>query len=251
MTQPQHYRLTLEDAIASYKLGLITAPGLLYYYLKIKLAPDWRITLHQRKVSEELGISKATFYRALAKLQEDNLIDFESPSGLTVSWVRQESQLCDKSLNLETGSLNLETGSLNLETSTLSKPAHSNGSGDSPNYYQIFTKSLSEAERENFLEFGKKKAAQLPKPPQLTERWIEKNWEELRSQWLAQLSPAQLPAADQERWANDPRRDEWIAEIRIGKPRWIAQGDDSLTRTERKAFAEWAESQNLIWGAES
>ena len=30
----------------------------------------------------------------------------------------------------------------------------------------------------------KKKAAQLPRPPELPLKWIEKNWEDLRSQWL-------------------------------------------------------------------
>ncbi len=43
---------------------------------------------------------------------------------------------------------------------------------------------ISEAERESFIEFGKKKAAQLPRPPELPLKWIEKNWEELLTQWL-------------------------------------------------------------------
>ena len=43
--------------------------------------------------------------------------------------------------------------------------------------------TLSEDERESFLEFGKKKANSLPKPPQLPIKWIKTNFEELFSQW--------------------------------------------------------------------
>jgi hypothetical protein len=33
------------------------------------------------------------------------------------------------------------------------------------------------------LEFGKKKASELPKPPTLISNWIKTHWEDLRSQW--------------------------------------------------------------------
>ena len=210
------------------------------------------------QIMSELEMSKATYFRSKARLQELKLYDFQEDKvsfrNLTgVSKMRLESQKCDSESHerdLQSHERDSESHERDLEPS---KPAPSKGSGTPQTYseYSDFLQTLSEAERENFLELGKKKAELLPKAPQLPERWIEKNWEELRSQWLAQLSPAQKPAAEQERWANDPRREEWIAEIRIGKPRWIAQGDQSLSRDERKAFAEWAESQNLIWGAES
>jgi hypothetical protein len=44
--------------------------------------------------------------------------------------------------------------------------------------------TLSEGEKEKFLKFSKKKAVSLPKPPQLTMKWIKTNFEELYSQWL-------------------------------------------------------------------
>ena len=50
--------------------------------------------------------------------------------------------------------------------------------------YQIFISSLSEDERESFLEFGKKKASQMPEVPRLPLKWIEKNLEDIRSQWF-------------------------------------------------------------------
>jgi predicted transcriptional regulator len=53
------------------------------------------------------------------------------------------------------------------------------------NTYKDFIDSLSEAQRETFIAFGKKKAAELKNPPvQLPLKWIEKNFLELRDQWL-------------------------------------------------------------------
>ncbi|MBE9216809.1 MarR family transcriptional regulator [Plectonema cf. radiosum LEGE 06105] len=52
--------------------------------------------------------------------------------------------------------------------------------------YKDFKDSLSEDERESFLEFSKNKAASLPKPPQLPMKWIEANFEELRYLWEKQ-----------------------------------------------------------------
>ncbi len=75
MTQ-QFYKLTLDEAITQYKLGLLTAPGLLYCYLKIRLAPGWKMTLHQREISSKLGISKAAYYKAYANLHQLGLIEF-------------------------------------------------------------------------------------------------------------------------------------------------------------------------------
>ncbi|MGF1672321.1 MAG: MarR family transcriptional regulator, partial [Rivularia sp. (in: cyanobacteria)] len=52
--------------------------------------------------------------------------------------------------------------------------------------YKDFKDSLSEDERESFLEFSKNKAASLPKPPQLPMKWIEANFEELKNLWEQQ-----------------------------------------------------------------
>ncbi|MFK0730621.1 MAG: hypothetical protein ACIWVG_05530, partial [Gloeotrichia echinulata HAB0833] len=50
--------------------------------------------------------------------------------------------------------------------------------------YLDFIRSLSDSERENFLDFGLKKAAQLPKEPELPLKWIKANFEELKELWL-------------------------------------------------------------------
>ncbi|MGK7916439.1 MAG: hypothetical protein AB4038_13000, partial [Prochloraceae cyanobacterium] len=66
----QFYKLTLERAIADYRDGLITATGLLRYYLKIRYAKGWKINLNPTEICSLLGFTKATFYKALAKLKK-------------------------------------------------------------------------------------------------------------------------------------------------------------------------------------
>ena len=66
----QFYKLTLDRAIADYRDGLITATGLLRYYLRIRYAPGWKIRLNPPEICSKLGFTKATFYKALAKLKK-------------------------------------------------------------------------------------------------------------------------------------------------------------------------------------
>lgn len=180
MTQ-QFYKLTLEKAIAYYKLGLLTAPALLYFFLKIRLAPGWKMTLHQREISSKLGISKAAYYKAIAKLQQLELIEFEAHNGLTVTL----STMGDSSLQLETqspfggsqstmgdSSLQMETPSLRWETSTPSQALTSKASSSSSDSYQIFSKSLSDLAREKFLNFVREKTKDFPKPINDLEGWL-------------------------------------------------------------------------------
>jgi DNA-binding MarR family transcriptional regulator len=174
MTQ-QHYRLTLKQAIAHYNNGLITTPGLLYFYLKIRLAPGWKCTLHQREITEKLGISRAAFYKAIAKLSELGLIEFETPNGVTVtlSTIGDTSlRLETPSLRLETPSLRLETPSLRLETLTPSNPPSVKASSPSSNSYQIFFDSLSDLAREKFLNFVREKTAHFSQPINDLEAWL-------------------------------------------------------------------------------
>ncbi|MBD1899474.1 hypothetical protein NDI44_24755 [Trichocoleus sp. DQ-A3] len=253
----QYYPLTLEDAIAKYTSGDITAKGLLHFYILIRCKPGWQIKLEQEKTCNLLGISKAAFYSAVSRLRTEGAIKWEAPRGILVSISSlvcergQESTIVEsESTIVESESTIVESESTIVDSET-SKSLLGKGCSNPPYSYQLFINSLSEAERENFLEFGRKRAAQMPKPPELPDKWIAANWEELKKLWLKQLTLAQMPAVNEERWANDPRCDEWIAQIRLGKPRWIAQGEPTLTREERRAFADWADANGLIWGAKS
>jgi hypothetical protein len=59
--------------------------------------------------------------------------------------------------------------------------------------YKDYIDSLSQNQREEFLEFGRNKAAQLPKPPALPQKWIERNWQELAAEFCA---TSQTPSVD-------------------------------------------------------
>jgi hypothetical protein len=130
-----------------------------------------------------------------------------------------------------------------------SKASPDQVSDNSPYSYQIFNNSLSDSEREKFLEFGLNKAAALPKPPTLPEKWIEKHHQELYEQF--KRSPEGKTVTSALDWENHPKRDEWIAEIRIGRPRFVALGGPETERETRRQFAQWAEDNNLVWGVES
>jgi hypothetical protein len=128
-------------------------------------------------------------------------------------------------------------------------PVKKSGSLRSNKTYKDFKDSLSDNEREKFLEFGLNKASQLPKPPTLAIKWIEKHYQELYDQFKHSPEGKSLtPTSD---WANHPKRDEWIAEIRIGRPRFVALGGPEEEQETRRQFAQWAEDNNLVWGVES
>lgn len=98
----QHYRITLNEAIEQYKQNWITSTALLYYYLKIRLAPKWKCTLHQKEISKKLGIPRSSFYRAIENLSKQGLINWETPpNGLIVSLAEDKSEVADRSPQAE------------------------------------------------------------------------------------------------------------------------------------------------------
>jgi hypothetical protein len=255
----QHYRMTLSDAIAKYQGHDLTAKGLVHFYILIKCRPGWKIRLEHQKVCKELGIAKTAFYNAISRLREEGSIDWEAPKGILVS-ISSTFRECGidstiaetESANTECDSTIAETESVNTEwDSTIAELKSSEslpdkGCSNSPDllidFYQIFNNSLSEIERESFLDFGKKKAAQLPRPPELPERWIQKNWEELAAQWYK--SKGQSSPAQSSKWENDPRRGDWLAVIEeTANPLEFAAGD-----AEKLAFVKWCkETKQFSW----
>jgi hypothetical protein len=158
--------MTLEEAIALHQCGLISSTALLYCYLRIRLAPGWKITLHQREISQQLGISKAAFYKGIQRLKDKKLIDWEAPNGVVVilgqngdsldksETVGQNRDSLDKS---ETSLDKSETSLDKSETLTPSKTLPVKASVVPPDSYQIFIKSLSDTAREKFFNFVREK----------------------------------------------------------------------------------------------
>jgi hypothetical protein len=253
----QHYRVTLSDAIAHYQAGDLTAKGLVHIYIKIRCKPGWTIKVDHKEVCPLLGIRKTAFYNAISRLKAEGSIDWEAPQGIVVSLSTSSGfRECGKeSANAESQSANAESQSANAESQSANAELKSSEHlldkdySDSPNYYQLYFKflsSLSQDKREKFLEFGLKKAGELPKPPILPQKWVERNWQEL----AAEFEKSHI-ATTKTDWSQHPQRDEWIEQIRQGRPRFIALGGPEKERELRRQFAEWAEANNLVWGTES
>jgi len=214
-------------------------------------------------VMAECDVSKATFYRAIAKFQELELFDIQDKGisirnlkGVSslknetpVSEMRQDSQNCETRRKNETKKSKMRQDSQNCENQP-PEPAPSKAS-EVPHTiqtYKTYTDSLSESERENFLEFGKKKASELPKPPTLISNWIKTHWEDLRSQW--EKSQGKVSASQSNKWDNHPQREEWLEKIRQLGPAGF-QAEDMPNQKIRQEFYVWADANNLIWGNEA
>jgi len=107
-------------------------------------------------------------------------------------------------------------------------PNHDSNSLRLNKTYKDFIDSLCETKREKFLKFGLRKAAELPKPPALPKKWIERNWQELReefftasSQTPSQVDPAQSEREQQEQ-INAARKE--LAELQKRQQSWTEQG---------------------------
>ena len=107
-------------------------------------------------------------------------------------------------------------------------PNHDSNSLRLNKTYKDFIDSLCETKREKFIEFGLRKAAELPKPPTLPKKWIERNWQELReefftasSQTPSQVDPAQSEREQQEQ-INAARKE--LAELQKRQQSWAQQG---------------------------
>jgi hypothetical protein len=128
------------------------------------------------------------------------------------------------------------------------KPSTQNDCGDSPvikqSLDQLLNNSLStEQERENFIEFGKKKAASLPTVPALPLEWIRSRFTELFEQWQKQSGVVTNQASN--KWENHPQKEEWLHKIRtIGFAVFILES--GKFDADRKAFFEWADASNII-----
>jgi len=96
--------------------------------------------------------------------------------------------------------------------------------------YKDYIDSLSPNQREKFLEFGLRKAAELPKPPTLPKKWIARNWQELREEFFTALSP--IPSVDpaqseqeQQEQINTALRE--LAELQERQQRWKEQSQEA------------------------
>ena len=264
----QFYKLTLDRAIADYRDGLITATGLLRYYLKIRYAPGWKIRLNPQEICSLLGFTKATFYKALGKLKKLGRAEIGKLNLIPLT-LTEEEEIEEKqdSPTVDTQSPIVESesptkekespsgkSSLQSENFTPPQPPKIKADSDSPdsssNSYQLFSSSLSDSQRENFLGFCQQQASQLPKPPVLVKKWIQSNWEELRSLWCKKSPNVAYLSGNisQQDWYNHPRFNRWkrYLECQYQAPYFITLLKNGGTEEERKAFARWAIDNGVV-----
>ncbi|WP_029631508.1 hypothetical protein [[Scytonema hofmanni] UTEX B 1581] len=113
--------------------------------------------------------------------------------------------------------------------------------------YSDLIKTLSEGERESFLEFGNKKAEELKNPPvQLPLKWIEVHFEELRSQWEKHNStnaPTHCGAAGStnvqnfESWDGSTHEGQYHTLMNLGLVKFC---ENAIS----KAWYEWARAKH-------
>jgi hypothetical protein len=268
----QFYKLTLDQAIADYQDGLITATGLLRYYFKIKFAPGWKIRLNPTEICTQLGFSRATFYKALAKLKQLSQASINKLTLIEVALGEEKITTQSDITNNDSTSKDKQSTTVNknssiedkqsstVEKSLLSKnlipvkPSETNESGDSPdldsNSYQTFLNSLSDNQRENFFGFCQRQASLLPEPPILVRKWIEHNWLDLCHAW-AKHSPAVARLNNktlQQDWSFHPRFKRWkfLLESEYDAPYFLRLIKNGGTPEERKAFAQWAIANGVV-----
>ena len=264
----QFYKLTLDRAIADYRDGLITATGLLRYYLKIRYAPGWKIKLDPPEICSLLGFTKATFYKALAKLKKLGIASIGKLNLIPVTLTeteeteeKKDSPIADNqspTVNRESPTVDWESpigeSSFQSENLTAPKPPQTNKHSDSPdsssNSYQIFLNSLSDSQREKFFTFCQEQANQLPKPPVLIKSWIKHNWSELRSSWFKKSPNVAYENGNVKHndWHNHPRFNRWKRrlESQYQAPSFITLLKNGGTEEERRAFARWAIDNEIV-----
>lgn len=236
------------------------------YYLRSADPYSNGMKIRASRIADELQISRQAVYKAIDALSEKEYIEKEDVEYSLK--LRSRGCLCDSLENRL--QLSPSVDSCKLEATVVTAGRQLSTDGDSCNLgatvvnagrqpeaetlveeefqsskinktYSDFKKTLSEGEREEFLKFGENKAAQLPNPPTLPQRWIEANWEELAAQWYK--SKGQSSPAQNSKWESDPRRDDWLAIIEeTGNPLEFASDKEKIE------FVKWCnETKQFSW----
>lgn len=219
------------------------------------------------EIAKHLNVDRRTVQRASSALQEFGLFEFEIKKwrikNTTVSTktnstsgdknVRSRTILSTNGSKCRISDQNVQNGA-NLPNNgskcrdRISKPLPVKDSSplQTIQTYTDFIQTLSDSERESFLKVGLQKAARMPIPPELPQKWIEANFEEVAKDWAKQHKVT----FDNPRWENHPERQEWLQKIHsMGYASFIYEGD--ALNKERLDFYKWAESKKLInWEGE-
>ncbi len=286
----QFFKLTTDVRDQLLSANLTAAEWRIWTYLA-SLDPfgDRGVTFSASDLMLACGVKKSTYFSAKAKFQKLGLFNFvestpkvvnlqarKKPDRTHQSYQQAEpidSKILDESQpraivesnisELKPEISELKPRILEFESNILEfnppKPSPK-GNCNFPQNRQIyldFIQTLSDNERENFDKFVREEWRKTKKEEVLSmERFLSKpedlkNWYEVFLKSPAGSATKQNALATEYDWANHPQRDEWIEEIRQGRPRFIALGGPRGERLMRVSFVDWAEANNLVWGTES
>ena len=248
-----HLRLTKQQWVQDFKNLTRAQLGVLYYIETSDPFGDRGIEVTATAIAQELGLDKSSVSRALKQLDQMGYIDSEIIRA-RVKVLRPRHNVTSTPPSSNPRNLHCASTTDAVATQPPLQPSNQQRilpklekaplGGQSLNTYSNFIGSLSQTELEKFFEFGLKKAAQLPHPPSLPQKWIERNWQELSTEFR-KSTPMEID------WNSHPMRDEWIKEIRKGRPKFVAYGGPDEENEIRRQFAAWAEANNLVWGSSS
>jgi hypothetical protein len=255
------YPLQHEEWLKAFKELTDTEKGVLYYLRTLDPYSNG-LRVRASKIASDLEISRQSVYKAFDVLEQKRYIqreDVEYTIKIVSHGLFGDTSITGTNLSADSDSVNssrrqskqrdirqsVTTSVKTAKQKAPKTPAVKETQAPKINKtFEDFKDSLSVEERESFLEFGLKMAADLPKPPQLPKKWITKNWEEVRDKWL---QAGNKPSCEQtHKWADHSNREEWLNEInQLGAVSFMCD-DEGNVDPERKEFFEWAEKANLI-----
>lgn len=252
----QFYRLTKEEIKQWYRDKLLSTAGYLLAIKKVTKMPGSSLVIpYVLQFCREWEISKSAFYRAVNELRQKGYMDWEATHGIILKETEKvvpfpsEEKKCPTD---GTVSHERDENEVSHERDSDSHERENRGSKPAPDKNfgspQIITdptdpiQTLSEDEKDSFLEFSKKKAASLPKPPELPLKWIKTNFEELRDLWEKQNNASRSTHCEVgnstkvlnfENWKESSHQGQYFSLINLG----LAKFCENPTS---KAWYEWA-----------
>ncbi|MEM9927460.1 MAG: hypothetical protein AAF915_27600, partial [Cyanobacteria bacterium P01_D01_bin.50] len=202
----QFYPITKEEIRQWYQDKLLSTAGYLLAIKKVTKMPGSQMVIpNVLQFCREWEISKSAFYRAVNELRQKGYTDWEATHGIILKETKKVVSFPSVEEKCPTGgtvsherdgvsherdSESHERDGVSHERDSESHERENRGSKPPPDKNsrtpQILSdpiQTLSDRERESFIKFSRKKAASLPKPPELPMKWIKVNFEELHSEW--------------------------------------------------------------------
>lgn len=258
----QFYQLTLEDAIAHRDQGIISDSTLVFYLFKIRFKEGWMINIDKfKEFCLGYDISIHQFYRGLKKIQKV-FTEFKCTK-ITVASIPQSNTALNAEPVAESAELIAESAEPVAENAnslaesaepvaknanpTPVEPLPNKQPSDSPDKnsdsYSNFVSSLSQSEREKFLDFVKEKTKNLNQPINDIEAWLAvKNSAGIyrfRVYYDMFKNEIQTTAPEEIDWRSEPDFEELRESCDRNWAEFIISSKNPTEKNRRLAFVTW------------